>query len=646
MLKSIYSALSNISTIITSPSFPSSSSSPSSKSQSKQAMPTKNPHLESLLYSELYHVFHNKQFAHGSTESRRKRMHRAFQGPFLTHWVKEFCTRTNSQQQIVSPTIDHIIDKLVVTTSPVNMNMQNAMMRFPHIFKSVRAKFEYQESDAEEDDDDGGQTGGVGDEMRGDRETRSIVPPGLMDCDDLEPEHPSFQQLPQTGVNEPAAEASELTVFKVEVSDGREKKSNPRKDEFALNSDFIPLSASLSPLPLITVGKSRGKTGRGRKRSTSKRSKKKSNKEEKIEEGSEVLKLTGKKKRKGKKHKRMQTRRRQAKEKLAKVEARMKEMNNEPEKKQESGQKPDEKEKKEEIKAMSNIGALRPAAAASGMHYTVLQEKLRTSPSKGSVFNPPVTHLPSQAASVDDESEPAWSSLSAFQPMTAIQQASAPSAPSAAHRGAISGSPPPPPPFMPPPQTPLPPPPPLPRDQSVLPSPIVHTKGHRSASLSLLSIPYPVQHKFLNEAQKILEQVCYDFVARWLPQKLSEAQFSHPENAELTMWVRLIKNYYLAISPHAWDDTDARAHNMTGSRWFSEIVYIIERVRHTAVHRLHTDYVVLLGMMEMTVTFARFLKDTERAAQLQQMVASMHSVSKWLEAGGSYTLAGGSIVLH
>ncbi|EWC48501.1 hypothetical protein DRE_07735 [Drechslerella stenobrocha 248] len=137
-------------------------------------------------------------------------------------------------------------------------------------------------------------------------------------------------------------------------------------------------------------------------------------------------------------------------------------------------------------------------------------------------------------------------------------------------------------------------------------------------------LPYPVQHRFTREAQRILEHVCYDFVKKWLPQKAQQEQFAHPENAELSMWARLIKKKLKELP--------ATSHNKDalGVETIEKVVQAIENLRHTAVHRLKTQTMGLVNMLDKAVIFASFLKD-ERAEILRRMLHKAMELSTALE---------------
>ena len=51
-----------------------------------------------------------------------------------------------------------------------------------------------------------------------------------------------------------------------------------------------------------------------------------------------------------------------------------------------------------------------------------------------------------------------------------------------------------------------------------------------------LGLPYEVQHYILGMMQRIMEEGCYDFAHRWIPQKLIDKKWTCYQQVELSMW--------------------------------------------------------------------------------------------------------------
>ncbi|KAF3906753.1 hypothetical protein AA313_de0203985 [Arthrobotrys entomopaga] len=139
-------------------------------------------------------------------------------------------------------------------------------------------------------------------------------------------------------------------------------------------------------------------------------------------------------------------------------------------------------------------------------------------------------------------------------------------------------------------------------------------------------LPYPAQHILMTEAQRILERACYDYTGRWLPEILDREQFQHPENAELSKWVKLLEESYKKLPHDAYDESVFLSNSLT------QTVFGIVNLRHTAVHRIKTHSKGLEDMLEGAVRFARFLKDETNQTKLQAILDKARELSLNLEA--------------
>ncbi|EWC44623.1 hypothetical protein DRE_06612 [Drechslerella stenobrocha 248] len=158
----------------------------------------------------------------------------------------------------------------------------------------------------------------------------------------------------------------------------------------------------------------------------------------------------------------------------------------------------------------------------------------------------------------------------------------------------------------------------------------------RSSSVRL---PYPLQHHLTTEAQRILENACFDFVRVWLPSRVATEEFAHPVNAELNKWARLIRSKLSTLPPAAYDDT-VFGVCMSGvaQELFQQTAKTIEQLRHTAVHRVKTDAHSVMQMLELAVLFARFLRDNRRADELRHMInGAQATMARQVREGGTET---------
>ncbi|KAI1848975.1 hypothetical protein JX265_001306 [Neoarthrinium moseri] len=121
-------------------------------------------------------------------------------------------------------------------------------------------------------------------------------------------------------------------------------------------------------------------------------------------------------------------------------------------------------------------------------------------------------------------------------------------------------------------------------------------------------IPYKAQHLILNEAQRLLEESCFDFAQRWIPQLLEDKKCEAPCAIELTEWVRLLAHRVGKLPQGAIDQGELRA---------KEILFATSNLRHSAVHRLSTSARGIRDLIKSGVELASMLQDHARALQLE-----------------------------
>lgn len=63
-----------------------------------------------------------------------------------------------------------------------------------------------------------------------------------------------------------------------------------------------------------------------------------------------------------------------------------------------------------------------------------------------------------------------------------------------------------------------------------------------------LGLPYEVQHCILSIIQRVLEEGCFEFACRWLPQMLKEHNWTCPEAVELATWRKVLPTTNLPAS--------------------------------------------------------------------------------------------------
>lgn len=110
--------------------------------------------------------------------------------------------------------------------------------------------------------------------------------------------------------------------------------------------------------------------------------------------------------------------------------------------------------------------------------------------------------------------------------------------------------------------------------------------------------------------QRILEEVCFDFMTQWLPSILKETGYDCAPAMELTGWVDLIFNYRHELGPEA---------PALPKRQFSRLIQYSQKLRNVAVHRNLVSVSEFFMLTYFAVELAEALKDDKRAEVLRNM---------------------------
>jgi hypothetical protein len=124
-------------------------------------------------------------------------------------------------------------------------------------------------------------------------------------------------------------------------------------------------------------------------------------------------------------------------------------------------------------------------------------------------------------------------------------------------------------------------------------------------------LPYEAQHLIITTTQKILEECCFDFATASMPQILQEKAWDCPAAGELNNWTKIFRNRGDLPIPE-----QLRYENLLGT---------IDRIRHTAVHRLNVTARQISYMLETAARFTQLLQDDLRAAQLEELLSDVNS---------------------
>lgn len=124
-------------------------------------------------------------------------------------------------------------------------------------------------------------------------------------------------------------------------------------------------------------------------------------------------------------------------------------------------------------------------------------------------------------------------------------------------------------------------------------------------------MPYALQHRVLASIQSLLEECCFDFGKRWLPDIITSEGWEVSEQVELTTWTAKLKQHAKRIPADA-------AFKIPGKSW-EEVLFGTHVLRHSAVHRLKTSAYGLVNLIEGAVLLTRMLKDIPRAQRIEEI---------------------------
>lgn len=129
----------------------------------------------------------------------------------------------------------------------------------------------------------------------------------------------------------------------------------------------------------------------------------------------------------------------------------------------------------------------------------------------------------------------------------------------------------------------------------------------------------------------MLEECCYDFTAQWLPELLEERQWDCPEAIELNKWTHTIVKRLAKLPSHY-----SQAFAKDDGTSLANILISINKLRHSAVHRLHTTAKGILEMIHSAARFAKVLRDLTREQQLEDMHHELEGKIRALELNKNF----------
>ncbi|KAF3928182.1 hypothetical protein AA313_de0205813 [Arthrobotrys entomopaga] len=140
-------------------------------------------------------------------------------------------------------------------------------------------------------------------------------------------------------------------------------------------------------------------------------------------------------------------------------------------------------------------------------------------------------------------------------------------------------------------------------------------------------LPSHIQHALLTEAKAILEEGCYFFVKKWMPEKTEFPPFNHPRAAHLHEWLRLIDREWNKYPEEAID----QAAFLMGPPP-NRITATLEKLRDCVVQRINLESKFLEMMVGAGATYMEILKDDIRKQKLKKIAQILTGLSEPLES--------------
>lgn len=149
----------------------------------------------------------------------------------------------------------------------------------------------------------------------------------------------------------------------------------------------------------------------------------------------------------------------------------------------------------------------------------------------------------------------------------------------------------------------------------------VATNGIAVPSLYPIYMPFSIQHLMLTRTQSLLEQCCYKFTLKWLPEMLAEWGWTCQESIELNRWVGVVVFARFPVQAFASDSTTS----------VSTILNSVIQIRHSAVHRYPITARSISELIYYATHFAKFLRDTACEKLLHELQQELDSKTRELD---------------
>ncbi|MCJ1247646.1 hypothetical protein MMC30_004861 [Trapelia coarctata] len=154
--------------------------------------------------------------------------------------------------------------------------------------------------------------------------------------------------------------------------------------------------------------------------------------------------------------------------------------------------------------------------------------------------------------------------------------------------------------------------------------------GVKIPSLYPLYIPYKNQHIVLNRTQRLLEECCYNFTAQWLPDLLEQRNWDCPEALELNKWTYIVVKRLGKLPADCFETIDDPTLSL------ADALISINKLRHSAVHRLSTTAKGISELIRSAARFAKVLRDSSCEAQLEELHQELEGKIRALELNKNF----------
>lgn len=128
----------------------------------------------------------------------------------------------------------------------------------------------------------------------------------------------------------------------------------------------------------------------------------------------------------------------------------------------------------------------------------------------------------------------------------------------------------------------------------------------------------------------MLEECCYNFTAQWLPDLLEQRNWDCPEALELNKWTYIVVKRSGKLPADCFETLDDPTLSL------ADVLISINKLRHSAVHRLPTTARGISELIRSAVRFAKVLRDSSCEAQLEELHLELEGKIRALELNKNF----------